>query len=246
MSERKIALNWGRLASELAVIVTGILLALTVDSWVDSRRDRGAEREYLQRLLADLTANTTELHRVDRILEAVRSHGMALVPLLSGRHSVTDTVGLFASLLHSTNSPEWPVARTGAHSDLVTTGNVALLRNDELRRAVADYYARAERLQDAWDRDISYYRNTVRRLIHPDTRLQLAEACPRDRMEPLHCSENLVIPDAPEVLDFLSDNLEMKGNLYLFLQQVGSWMAYVQEALVLTEQLHQQVAAEIN
>ena len=42
-----------RFVSEFAVIVVGVLAALSVDSWRENQADRGLERRYLEQIVAD-------------------------------------------------------------------------------------------------------------------------------------------------------------------------------------------------
>lgn len=46
--------NWGGIAGEFVVIVTGVLVAPAVDSCYRDRQDRAAEVDYLRRFLADV------------------------------------------------------------------------------------------------------------------------------------------------------------------------------------------------
>ena len=46
--------DWFALLLDLLIVVVGIYLGLQVDAWNTSRQDRATEREYLERLLADM------------------------------------------------------------------------------------------------------------------------------------------------------------------------------------------------
>ena len=47
-------MRWGQVILELALLTTGILIALAVDGWMDDRRDMRTERNYLELLVRDL------------------------------------------------------------------------------------------------------------------------------------------------------------------------------------------------
>jgi len=55
------SLDWGKLAAEFAVIVIGILAALAVDDWRQSRNDRATERYILQGILSDLERDRDDI-----------------------------------------------------------------------------------------------------------------------------------------------------------------------------------------
>jgi hypothetical protein len=44
----------GRVAGEFALIVVGVMVALAGDSWLEARSQQSLEREYLERIAADL------------------------------------------------------------------------------------------------------------------------------------------------------------------------------------------------
>ena len=46
--------RWSHVVIELALLITGILIALAVDGWIDGRRDARLERQYLELLSRDL------------------------------------------------------------------------------------------------------------------------------------------------------------------------------------------------
>jgi hypothetical protein len=132
--------GWSRirwLAAELTIVVAGILIALAIQSWVDGRDDRASEREYLRELQADLRETERMVMRSDSI------------------HRPRDRAGVM--LLHAFFTPErpprdsllvWAITATwfetprpilGTAEALVSTGDLALLRDRALRTAVTAY-----------------------------------------------------------------------------------------------------------
>jgi hypothetical protein len=132
--------GWSRirwLAAELTIVVAGILIALAIQSWVDGRDDRASEREYLRELQADLRETERMVMRSDSI------------------HRVRDRPGVL--LLHAFFTPErpsrdsllvWAITATwfetprpilGTAEALVSTGDLALLRDRALRTAITAY-----------------------------------------------------------------------------------------------------------
>lgn len=52
--------DWFALLLDLLIVVVGIYLGLQVDAWNSARQDRVTEREYLERLLADMEESVAE------------------------------------------------------------------------------------------------------------------------------------------------------------------------------------------
>ena len=59
ITEHVKAQNWFAVAIDFLIVVAGILLAFQITAWNEARRDRALEREYLERLYADIE-NTLE------------------------------------------------------------------------------------------------------------------------------------------------------------------------------------------
>ena len=115
MSERKArtGLPWGRLAVEFVVIVIGVLLALAVDQWAESRENRALADEVLIGLGAELTDN----------LERRIAYHERIQPGLDSLQRLAEE-GRRLRLLNSEMLPEgvgfWLLRDTGWETALVT------------------------------------------------------------------------------------------------------------------------------
>ena len=110
--------QWPRLVSEFFVIVLGVLVALGVDSWASSSSDRRLEREYLGRLLEDVTYDLGELE----FIRAVSASGLAYVDtLLSGRGLEFHGDRLVGSALIASNARVPDLSRN-TFQELVASG----------------------------------------------------------------------------------------------------------------------------
>ena len=126
---------WQRVLGELALIVGGVLIALTLDAWWQGRQERQQEIVYLEQLLADLEETQRRLHGsiagdsttsdvVSRILE--RAFDGPLPP--------PDSLSLPTG--YSQFRP-----LTGTQTALLQGGGLQLLHNDSLRFALIAYSA---------------------------------------------------------------------------------------------------------
>ena len=141
--------------TEFVVIVAGVLAALAVDQWRQSRVDLLLERELLENLAQDLVTDSTDFARLpDRALGRVMGAEVLLrtfrpsasrpprtqmvidtltLPALPA--SDEDIVAAFSDLV---TSSDLDVA-TGAYQEFAEAGGQRLMRNRELRRRVHDY-----------------------------------------------------------------------------------------------------------
>ena len=63
--------NWFTVVLEVLIVVVGIFIGLQVDDWNDARKDRALERDFLQRLAADLKADI-DVHNIGALLAQER------------------------------------------------------------------------------------------------------------------------------------------------------------------------------
>ena len=59
--------NWFAVGVDVLVVITGIFLGLQVTDWNEARKNRGAERDYLQRLGAEVSKMQERNERIGRI-----------------------------------------------------------------------------------------------------------------------------------------------------------------------------------
>lgn len=127
------------MAGELAVIVVGVLIALSADGWASSRTDRDIETARV-RALQDNVEET--LARLRTAQSEVAAAGASL-RVLASSDSLTSPDGgrlLAAGLLYGPSfSPEMNV-----YDDLKSSGELALLKSAELRQALAKMDANFE------------------------------------------------------------------------------------------------------
>jgi hypothetical protein len=157
------SIPWPRILAEGIVIIVSILLALAADSWYQDRSDRLASEEYLERLAADLSADTATfhlmldvLHRKDANLEAV-----ARVALGSEGPDSAFFESLNATQFLGFNAPG---AQRATYDDLIATGGIGLIRDQALRGRIVSYYDYAENQSRRIEERRTEYPHAVYRL----------------------------------------------------------------------------------
>lgn len=143
---RRPAINWRYAAGEIAIIVVGVLIAITLDNCNDTRINRRHERGYLTRLAEDLTTDTATFAFVGRALQRKQASLALVDSVLNGGTALGDTTAFLQAVISASNFA-WnqPRVRTTTFQELHSTGNLRLLRDPNLRAAVVGYYASAER-----------------------------------------------------------------------------------------------------
>jgi hypothetical protein len=139
------AINWRYAAGEVAIIVVGVLIAITLDNCNDTRINRNHEHEYLTRLAEDLAADTATFAFVDRALARKVSALTVVDSVMSGGIALRDTTAFLQAIISASNLA-WnqPRVRNTTFQELHSTGNLRLLRDPDLRAAIVRYYTSAE------------------------------------------------------------------------------------------------------
>ena len=112
------------------------MLGLQTTHWADARRQRGDERDYLQRLLADSDANLAELKR------AMGADRRAAAQILSISQGLEDPAGAPDPGALSNRLCRWFVhpeihLQSATYAELVSSGRLLLIRDQPLRAQLA-------------------------------------------------------------------------------------------------------------
>ncbi|WP_019668593.1 DUF6090 family protein [Eudoraea adriatica] len=126
---------------EIVLVVIGILIALQINNWNEQRKDNLIEKELLKGLVIDFTETKSRLKETINLQNTAFSYGKRLLllyetnRLLEKKDSIAGFVG-YGALSWWRAEPV-----TGTYDAMVSTGNIGLIRNKELRRYLAEFDA---------------------------------------------------------------------------------------------------------
>jgi hypothetical protein len=146
------SMHWGQVLVELTLLVAGILIALAVNSWMEDRRDARLERQYLQLLATDLDRDLATLDDALRFEESqAASSAFAYRALRTG--VAPDQREAVARALGQLTARRTLRLGRATYTDLLSTGNLRLIRNTALRDRIVRLYETNERAQLIRDRN---------------------------------------------------------------------------------------------
>ena len=198
---------WKRLYVEAAAIVGSILLAFAIDAWWDEIGDQRSERVLLEALDAEFKKNQELLDEQIGVYQRRTSAASALLSLGSGATNPEPDI---------LNSHwRWVIRggtydpSTGVLDAAVSSGNITVIRDSELRVALANWPALVEDLNDVEN----LVTNLVFNQLVPWIRLQTAL--------PDGSFAEFGIPEARSETDFdlLSSSIVMEN----FLREEVAW-----------------------
>jgi hypothetical protein len=173
-----IRLNWRFLLGEFVVIVLGVLVALWVDQVRAARSDAALEVEYLQSFVIDLEADLAQFDSADAWSRRQERAAATVLALYNG----VPTMQSVADLVSAVESAGWqyvPVVTRNTIDDLRSTGNLRLLRDPTVRRAISSYYTTVENVSvpvaAMRDRMWNEYDARVGQVLEPGLRLRVLQ-----------------------------------------------------------------------
>lgn len=139
--------DWETVVLDILIVVVGIFIGLQADDWNQARIDRGLETRYLERFQADLQNNLGRLNGSEYFAK-LRMRQVRL--LLDGIADPEVAASLPNKFIEAVEKASWESYRpitSNAYAELIGTGRATLIRSDNLRDALAEYYV----LIDFWE-----------------------------------------------------------------------------------------------
>jgi hypothetical protein len=150
VAEHAKAQNWFALALDFFIVVIGVFIGIEVANWNQTRQERQEERRYYGQLLVDLRSDLETLSLAERRADVFDEAAELVIDRLSGKAPPQGSPGRMAIAIHRAGWIYIPHASRGTYDELVSTGNLGLLRNSRLKSEIANYYGNFDMLRQ-WD-----------------------------------------------------------------------------------------------
>lgn len=171
-------LNWRLLLGEFVVIVIGVLMALWVDELREARNNAQLEIEYLESFVTDLEADLAQFDETEAWMRRSEAAAATVLTLYKGSPPTENT----ADLVMAVETAGWqslPVITRNTIDDLRSTGNLRLIRDRSLRRAIAAYYTTIENVSipnaNMRERIWAEYDARIHNVLSPGARLAVLQ-----------------------------------------------------------------------
>lgn len=138
--------HWSTLVIELALIVVGVILALSIDDLVQEREDQRSEKIYLASLIRDLNQMVESLQAYVDTETAMASASATTLKILAvaGYEHKGEELREYLSGMGTRRTLRLVSA---AYADLTSTGNFQLIRSRALREQLLRYFADVSRTE---------------------------------------------------------------------------------------------------
>jgi hypothetical protein len=135
---------------EIFLVVIGILVAVQIDDWNEGRKLRDKEAEYYCKLLEDVLQDEQQLDRLITETDHRIYHSNMYLSLLQkeklDHEAISNEMLQSISLVTFTFKPS-----ISAFEDIKSSGNLSLLRDEEIKKSLVNYYAYIEGIVDVVD-----------------------------------------------------------------------------------------------
>ena len=132
--------NWFAVALEFVIVISGVVIGFQVTAWNEVRSERVLEYRYLERLHDAVTADQIEFDDAANLASERAAQVRAIIRAIEGPDNVTaEPADFIRSVITAAYTYTPPVDRV-AFDELTTRGDIAILRNEDLRAAIAAYY----------------------------------------------------------------------------------------------------------
>lgn len=164
----------GKLAAEFVLVVVGVLVALAVDTALENRRDRQLRDEYIERIRSDAEHDRQALEYRIEFFRDVQVFTQRFLDWLDAEAPL-DKENVLAAFYAA---EVWPfVANDSTYQDLLSTGNIRLIDDINLRTSLAAYYNRVSTSRSGWT-PTEEYRQIIRGVIPNGIQESIRENCP--------------------------------------------------------------------
>lgn len=142
--------NWFAVAVDFIILVVGVFLGIQAANWNESRKERAEEHRYYAQIVADLQQDQRSLKGAQRRTNEFDLAAEDTLRAMRTGLPQTFSPGRFAVQIHRAGYLYIPRASRRTYDELISTGNLGLLRNETAKAAIADYYETFDELRQ-WD-----------------------------------------------------------------------------------------------
>lgn len=131
--------NWFTVAVELLVVVAGIYLGLQADAWNQGRIDDQRSQQAVEALQTDFVEISDAAENLAQYYKGIITDLQVLTRSLKAGEILPDDEAAIRNAIANGSNFGDPPPPSGTYRDLSGSGNLALIRNKELRLKLIEY-----------------------------------------------------------------------------------------------------------
>jgi hypothetical protein len=138
------AQNWTAICLDFLIVVAGILIALQISEWNEGRHERTRERDYLERIAAELGNSIKSVENAITAAQRRQEYDLFLIRSVEDSDIVRADPGRF---LRSVVMGGWtltPDIRAHTFEEMKSAGDLAIFRDKALLLDLSEFYTRVQ------------------------------------------------------------------------------------------------------
>lgn len=152
ISEHVRTQNWTAIALDFLIVVTGVFIGVQMSNWNDSRAEAARADELRARLAEDFGVIAEDAREsVSRVTLFIETAEEVYADLLAGARPEDEKA--FGQRVNLAGSSHPPAGESPTFAEMLSTGDIGLIKDKELRAALIEYHQWAEqnrRLSDVF------------------------------------------------------------------------------------------------
>ncbi|MCL6257668.1 hypothetical protein M3O96_01120 [Aquiflexum sp. TKW24L] len=132
--------KWPEYILEILVITIGILGAFALNNWNEQNKAKSLEKEYISRLIEDLTKNKAHIRQEKINAELRLKVSLNVYDIITSEQPVFEDTSRFVvgiQLIGRTNRPR---IHDATFEDLISSGNASIIQDRELFNEIRTFY----------------------------------------------------------------------------------------------------------
>ncbi|MEB2786808.1 DUF6090 family protein [Algoriphagus persicinus] len=125
---------------EIVLVVIGILIALSINNWNESLKNKKLETSYLKRIYKDLDNDLLQFERTIKLAQERNKRVLFLEQAIKNSELVNKSSDYFVKSIIYANYTYRPAISNHSFEELKSSGRLALIKNEDLRVSIAKYY----------------------------------------------------------------------------------------------------------
>jgi hypothetical protein len=142
--------DWTAITIEFVLLIAGILIALQVAEWNESRRERIREHDYLVRMLTELDQSIRDIENAIALSVRRRQLGEFLMQSIHRPEMVRAEPGTFVMAIPQSGYTFTPKVRSLAFDEARSAGDLDVFQDKDLLFDIAEFHAEVEKVGQ-WD-----------------------------------------------------------------------------------------------
>ncbi|MDT0558254.1 DUF6090 family protein [Ichthyenterobacterium sp. W332] len=228
MSDNKMGKYFKYAIGEILLVVIGILIALQVNNWNNSRLDQKLESDYSDRIIEDLKEEEAILNAVLSYNKQVLFHAKNAVKVFENSPNQNNNPLEVLIDMYQASQLQDPNSAMSTYQELIASGQINLIQNETFKTAIIRYYE-ADWTETEVMKIPNNYRTNLRGKMPDDVQSEIRANCDdiyikiRESIEvalPENCTISLETNYALQVVNQLKADSSLKKDLRFLIGNV--------------------------